>query len=416
MKIIWLSNKLLLGKDCGNTGTWLDSMAHELTKSNMIQLGNISTGKVDKITRQDCGQVQQWIIPNITKLNNNGLPSEKIISDIINVIESFSPDLVHVWGTENFWGLLTARKCIRRVALLEIQGLKYAIANVFHGGLTAKEQLSCIGLKEIVKKSMIWQGRRRFAKWGRFEKEIISQHQYITVQSRWANAQVKSVNPVCTVLENALLLREAFYSALPWHYTGKHQIFCSAAYSSPFKGLHVAIRAVAILKNKFPQIKLNIAGAHQKKGLRQDGYIAWLNKEIKRLGIDLNVNWIGPLNAPQIVSELQASSAMVLPSFIENSSNAMQEAMILGVPVVATYTGGLSSTGKDEISALFFPLDDEAMCAHQLDRVITDQELATRLSEQSRKIAMVRNDRERIVKTQFAIYNDILNSSKFYKK
>ena len=156
---------------------------------------------------------------------------------------------------------------------------------------------------------------------------------------------------------------------------------------------------------------MRIAGAHQKEGLRQDGYIAWVVREIKRLEIGLNVNWLGPLNASQIVSEMQASSAMVIPSFIENCSTSMQEAMSVGTPVVATYTGGLPSLAKDEGSALFFSLDDEAMCAYQLERVLTDRELATQLSEQSRKIALERNDRKRIIKNQLDTYRFVLDLS-----
>ena len=411
MKIIWLSNKLLLGQDSGSTGTWLGTMAQELAKSGSVQLGNISAGSVAEVTRQDHGPFQQWVVPTTTKWNRNGLPSKKIVLDIINAVEEFSPDLVHVWGTEYFWGMLTARKLINRVALLEIQGLIYTIAKVFHGGLTAKEQLACVGLKEILRQSTIWQNQRRFGAWGVFEKEIIAQHHYITVQSKWVEAQVKAVNPVCTIFENDRLLREPFYSAETWQYSGKHQVFCSAAYSSPFKGLHVAIRAVAILKNRFPNIRLRIAGAHQKEGLRQDGYIAWVVREVKRLGVRSNVNWLGPLNASQIVSEMQASSVMVIPSFIESYSTSMKEAMLVGTPVVATYTGGLPSLAKDETSALFFSIGDEAMCAYQLERVLTDRELATQLSEQSRKIALERNDRKRIIKNQLDTYRFVLDLS-----
>ena len=68
------------------------------------------------------------------------------------------------------------------------------------------------------------------------------------------------------------------------------------------------------------------------------------------------------------------------------------------------------SLGKDEDSCLFFPPGDEAMCAYQLERVLTDPELALRLSRESRKIATVRNDRQRIVQRQLEIYRQVLQS------
>lgn len=50
------------------------------------------------------------------------------------------------------------------------------------------------------------------------------------------------------------------------------------------------------------------------------------------------------------------------------------------------------------------------MCAYQLERVLTDPELALRLSRESRKIATVRNDRQRIVQRQLEIYRQVLQS------
>jgi len=408
MKILWLSNKVLSLQDRGATGTWLDAMAQGLCGTDSIQLGNITTGNVKRVTRQDCGAISQWVVPVSSKLDHTGLPSKKIVLDIIQAVEEFSPESVHIWGTESFWGLLTARKLIKQKSLLEMQGLKYAIAKVFHGWLSIQEQVACVGLKEILRISTIWHRRRRFSSWGVFEKEIINQHQNIVVQSKWIEAQVKAINRNCTIFESDLLLRDPFYSAEPWQYLGKHQIFCSAAYSSPFKGLHIAIRSIAILKNRFPNIVLRIAGAHHRSGLRQDGYVAWIVREVGRLGLDANVKWLGPLNALQVVSEMRTSSAMVIPSFIENCSTSMQEAMLVGTPVVATYTGGLPSLAKDGESALFFPLGDEAMCAYQLYRILTDLDLSTQLAQQSRDRALERNNRERIIKNQLNSYRLVL--------
>jgi glycosyltransferase involved in cell wall biosynthesis len=86
----------------------------------------------------------------------------------------------------------------------------------------------------------------------------------------------------------------------------------------------------------------------------------------------------------------------------------MQEAMMVGTPVVATYTGGLPTLAKDEESALFFPPGDAAMCAFQLERVLTDVDLSLRLSNEAKKISLQRNDRTRIVQRQLDIYRQVL--------
>lgn len=411
MKILWLCNKVLSEQDSGTTGTWLDAMAQALARSGEVELGNIAQGKVARCTRQDCGTIRQWVIP-ARPVGRDGLPPKSVIADVTKSVDEFAPDLVHIWGTESYWGLLTARGVIRVPALLEMQGLKGAIARVFAGGLTWAEQLHCIGPKEIIKQSTISQGRMRFARWGRFEQEIIRGHRWITTQSEWIRAWVKSINPDCQLFHNDLALNSAFY-ADSWRLpvTDQKIIFCSAAYPVPYKGLHVAIRAIAVLKRRLPNVKLHIAGAHQRQGLRQEGYVAWLNRQVKELGVQDEVVWLGALTASQIVEQMRQASAMVLPTFIENCSTAMQESMMFGIPLVVSYVGGLPSLARDEESVLFFPAGDEVMCAYQLERLLMDRALAERIGKRAREIALVRNDPERIVRNQIEIYRQVLASS-----
>lgn len=412
MKILWFSNTVLSNSDSGASGTWLGALLRGLVDSGVVEFANIAMGSVSKTTRQDCGPVRQWVIPAVQKLERNGLPPEQQIEDIMRAVHEFGPDLVHVWGTECFWGLLTARKRLRNVALLEMQGLKFTIAPVFAGGLSAREQLACIGLREIVRPASIRQGQKRFENWAVFEKEIISGHKYIGVQSRWVDAQVQSINPGCKTMQCDLLLRKPFYSAVPWDCPDNLQIFCSAAYPAPFKGLHSAIRAMAILRNKIPNVTLRIAGALSGKGIRQDGYIRWLKREIRRLGLEANVAWLGALDAARIIAELQSSAAALIPSYVESYCMALAEAMMLGVPSVTTYTGGTAFLAKDEETALFFSPGDEAMCAYQLERILTDRALGERLSGAARMSAVVRHDQKKITTHYFQLYTQIIKYSK----
>ncbi len=411
IKVLWLSNRVLSDNLMG-TGTWLSAMAEGLSTSKEITLGNISTGSLNIMTRQDYKGITQWVFPDIHYSLNNGLPQKHYLSNIIESIEKFSPDVVHVWGTELFWGLLSARELIKRPILLELQGVKSAIAKVFSGGLTLKEQFDCIGLKEIIRKTTIPQEQNKFEKWGIFEREIIQGHQFITVQSPWLVAQVRSINGDCQVFRNEFLLQEPFYSASPWQLNKNIKIFCSTSYPSPFKGLHVAIRAIAILKNKYPNIQLRIAGAYPKKGLRQDGFVGWILNESRKLGVESNLLWLGPLTVDEIIDELQNCSVNLTPTFVEGYCLALAEALFLGVPSVVSFTGGTSYLAKDEDTALFFPPGDHVMCAYQVERLLTDTSLVERLSYSAREVALVRNNPEQIIRNQVSIYRSILEAKK----
>jgi len=410
LKILWMSNRVQTGTSDRSTGGWLAAMADGLLNTGEIELANISRGMVEKITRQDYRGICQWVVPYNLKLSPHVItPSNNVIKELVDIVNSFSPDLIHVWGTEDFWGLLTARKYFNKPALLEMQGLKGAIARVFHGGLSSWEQIACIGLKEILRGSTIFQFREQYRKWGFAEQEIIAGNRFITSPSPWMEAQVKAVNNDCTVFHNELALQKPFYVAEPWERVKNHTIFSSASYPSPFKGIHVVIRALAILKKRFPDIKLRIAGAHQRKGLRQDGFVVWLNQEAKRLNVEANISWLGPLTAEEIASELQNCAVCVLPTFIESYCLALAEAMMVGTPTVVSFTGGTSFLSRDQESALFFPPGDEAMCAYHVERLLTDQGFARHISCQAREIAVIRHDYDRIVRNQIEIYRRVIN-------
>jgi len=412
LRVLWLCNAVLSSGDLKTTGTWLGALAQQLVASGELTLGNISTGNVTRLTRQDCGAIKQWIVPASVPSDRDGLPSHKVVADILEVVDEFAPNLVHVWGTEAYWGLLTARGYIRTPALLEMQGLKGAIAKNYSGGLTWKEQLGCIGFKEIVKFRSIARDAHRFEKWSVFEREIIAAHRSIATQTDWIRAHVQLVNPTSSIFHADLVLRQPFYQCASWQFSQKPILFCSAAYSSPFKGLHVAIRAAALLKKMFPRLQLLVAGAHQRHGIRKDGYIAWIESLTRQLDLSQNVAWLGSLDASQMCEELNSASAMILPSFVENCSGFMQEAMMVGTPVVASYAGGLPSLAGGEKSALFFPPGDAAMCAWQIQRLLTDRDLANRLSHSARAIALDRNDRAKIVANQIKTYRQVIAESR----
>jgi glycosyltransferase involved in cell wall biosynthesis len=383
-------------------------MARWLLDSGKVEMGIIATSQISRFSRSDYKQVKQWLVPTTVHCCRNGIPSHAMVRSIVSAVEEFSPDLIHVWGAEAFWGLLPARGILQYPSLLEMQGLKGVYTKVYYGGLTLSDQVRCIGIKELLKRRTMHSGCRNYSRWGVFEEEIIRGHRFVDVQSGWMAAQVAAINPTAQQFTIDLALRDPFYDIEGWQGGNLPVIFCTAAYPVPYKGLHVAIRALNVLRKWIPDTRLRIAGGHQRPGIRQDGYMRWINRMIRKLGLVDAIDWLGPLNAEQIVDELKSSAAVVIPTFIENCCTAMQEAMAIGTPTVVSYAGGIPSLANDEESCLFFPPGDDVMCAYQLKRALSDRDLASRLSKESRKIAAVRNDRRRIVDRQLEIYRQVL--------
>ena len=85
---------------------------------------------------------------------------------------------------------------------------------------------------------------------------------------------------------------------------------------------------------------------------------------------------------------------------------------MVGTPVVARYVGGLSSLGCGKKSVLFYPSEDAAMCAWQIQRLLTDRDLAKRLSRSARAIALDCDDPARIVAPQMRTYRQVIAESR----
>ncbi len=408
MRILWFCNTPMSDVDGGGSGTWLQAMFHGLLDAQGVELGIVAYGSAKQFCRRDHRWGRQWIMPDSTPLGRDGLPPDLVVQDIVAAVNEFAPDLIHVWGTETAFGLLTARGLFSCPSLLEIQGLKGTIAPVFYGDLTFRERLATIGIKEWIKRRSIHTDRRECTHWSLHENEMILNHRFVDVQSPWVAAHVRAINPDAVLFPVELALRPPFY-AVAWRSANRPNIFCTAAYTAPFKGLHVAVRALALLKRTIPDVRLRIAGAHQRTGIRQNGYIRWINRLIERLGLVDEIDWLGPLNADRVAEELSEAAAAVIPSFIESYGVAVAEAMSVGTPTIVAYTGGTSHLGRDEESCLFFPSGDETMCAHQLERVLNNSDLALHLSQQAKRITGSRNDCRLVVQRQMEIYRQILD-------
>ncbi len=100
------------------------------------------------------------------------------------------------------------------------------------------------------------------------------------------------------------------------------------------------------------------------------------------------VRFAGRLSAGEMKAEMLAANAFVSPSSIENSSNSLGEAMLLGVPCVASRVGGIPDLAEDKKEALLYDFDDSDALFEAICRVFEDRELCESLSENGKKKAV----------------------------
>lgn len=412
-RILWLSN-VLFTKDekISATGGWLQPLADGITSTGTYEIINIALGNEKRIQKTNINGITQWILPK-TKLYNNGQTASNLIQNIvIKIIEREKPDLIHIWGTEGCWASIFALNNIETKKLLDIQGLLSRCHNFYYGGLGIKDLLKCIHLKEII---MPWRslfGKRNIF-FMRGEKEIEYLHYFenISYQSEWVKNSLNYIVPKSRLFHTRLLLRNEFYDCKPWQYSEIKTnpiIFSSTSAAVSYKGYHRLIQSIFYIKKNYPNVQLRVAGNMNVGNKLTDGYSIYLQRLINKLGLQDNIVYLGPLNADQIIKELQNANVCVVPSFVESYCLAFAEAMIVGCPTVCAFSGAMPEQANNEKEALFYNPDDVVQCAALVEKIFKNKELAITLSQSSRKRKLNDNNRELVIQTQIDIYNKIL--------
>lgn len=133
------------------------------------------------------------------------------------------------------------------------------------------------------------------------------------------------------------------------------------------KGQDILLRAVAKLKDRYPNIRCLFAGA---AGRAEADALEKLNTLAQELGIEENVRFLG--NVTDVPAFLQELDVFVLPSRSEGFGISLVEAMAMGVPCVASDLGGPAQVlAGGEYGTLFKTGDPDAL-AQSLIRLLED--------------------------------------------
>ena len=116
------------------------------------------------------------------------------------------------------------------------------------------------------------------------------------------------------------------------------------------KGQLLLIDAAGRLKEEGMTFELVLAGDGE---MRPE-----IEQRIREKGLQAHVRITGWISAEQVKSELEASRALVLPSFAEGLPVVIMEAMALGRPVISTYIAGIPELVLDNQCGWLVPAGD----------------------------------------------------------
>ena len=419
MKILWLVNIVMpelavhLGEKPSVFGGWLTgaleavrAAGHELTVCTI---------------RETEQEVRYRADPRTTYLLCRDDEPDQLYRLFRNILEQERPDLVHIWGTEfaPSWALARAANPDR--LLVTIQGSLEVIKDHARAGIPAKICRDTL-LHKLLRRlheggQAIDLQVKSFAERAKFEVETLKRAAYIHGGSAWGNAVAKSIHPGCTTFDASLILRSSFYDAPLWSIDQceAHTIYALCTY--PVKGFHKLLEAMPAVLKRFPDAKILAPGqglirrpyTGLKKALMDAApdYQWYLQGLMDRYALWDHVQFTGYLTEDRVQEQLRRAHVFVSPSSIENQSTALGEAMVLGVPSIASRVGAMEEMIHAGEDGFLYEFDDTDALAAHICRIFEDRELALQFSRKGRAHARRTYDREKNCRDLLHIYETI---------
>ncbi len=390
-KILWLTN-IPLPEVCERLniqippfGGWLVTAAKELAARGSVELTIVFP--------MPCGAVESVkVTVGDTKYHGyvNNLPfaeSEDRRRYFETLLNDSRPDLVHIFGTEypHAADMAVAANKMKIPVGINVQGLISIIAKHYVSGLPGG-LLNSFTFRDFVKQDTISQQRSRFEKRGRSEVKALKCADFIIGRTTWDKACTSQINSEATYYHCEETLREAFYEQ-SWELSAcqRNSIFISQA-SYPVKGLHFLLEAMPIILSQFPDAMLYIAGpdivneSTIKDRIKQSTYARYIARQIKQYDLCRVVKFLGLMDEHEMCRQFVKAHIFVSPSTIENESNSVSEARMLGVPVVASYVGGVIDRISHGEDGYLYQHDAPYMLAHFVNTIFGSDEQALKFS------------------------------------
>lgn len=436
MRILWVCNFMLpavaqsLGIEPVNKEGWIsglfDSLRRDDTCNLQLAVCFPIPDSLKKICESDDAEGRQLLTGQIEGASYFGFLEDtvnlqfydyKVQRQLEKIIGQFRPDLVHIFGTEYPHALAAAKAWGRPDrTLVGLQGIVRSCVAAYDAELP-DAVINHVTFRDWLKKDSIVQQKEKFGLRAEHERQLLELTLHVTGRTAFDREQALAMHPGVHYHFMNETMRDCFYDGSKWspEHCERHSIFVSQG-NYPLKGLHKVLEALPLVLEYYPDAKLYVAGdpitAYRtwKDKLKISSYGKYLLSLLKKLHLTGRVTFLGKLDAEQMKERFLRSHVFVSASSMENSSNSVGEAMLLGVPVVTSRVGGLTSMLDDEKEGLFYDFSNVTALAKRILRIFEDDALAAELSANARKRAWITHDPKQNAERLLAVYQEVMEA------
>lgn len=414
MKILWFCNTPAnaveyFDAEVKGTGGWLKAL--DQTLQNHVELHVAFYMQYDepfkyKETYYHPIKTKQ---SNFRKVFNRLSPYISYSKDLIKyleIINEVKPDIIHIHGTEAPFASLIQHTDIP--VIVSIQGNTTVVLHKYFSGierkylrLTNRESLS---LKNIFFPDTFSSNYKWYVKIQKLEKRNLVNVKYIMGRTEWDKRITRILAPDSEYFHEDRVLRDSFYSYKWMPHYDERMVIHTTLSNNYYKGFETLCQALTELKGAGVNCEWQVAGV-----AADDLIVKITKKKLKARFPKEDLVLLGSLNENSLIENLLRSDIYVMTSHIENNANNLSEAMMLGMPCISTFVGGIGSLIKDGEQGILIQSGDPWAMAGAIIELKNDKGKAIKLGINARMVALGRHDKSRIVDDLLKDYSTIIS-------
>lgn len=142
------------------------------------------------------------------------------------------------------------------------------------------------------------------------------------------------------------------------------------------KGIHLLLQSLNLIKQKYPNIKLNIVGK-----AAPPPYVNSLKAYVSEHGLTDNINFAGRVSDEELDLYYKTANIFVFPSLLEGYGLSIVEAMQYGLPVVAFNNSAMPYTIKDGINGYLSEDKNYVQFADKVLAILLNEKLREKMHQ-----------------------------------
>lgn len=217
------------------------------------------------------------------------------------------------------------------------------------------------------------------------EKDIFANLHFFGVYSKLHYDLLSAMNPNATIFKYGFPSKGILLE--PSDITKEFDFVNFALMHGSRKGTPDSIKALAIVKQKYPNVTLNIVGGCDPAGMDQ------LRALVSELGLEQNVVFTPFFEKrSDLLLHVQKSRFAVLPCKLDHIAGTMSQSMQLGLPIVVYKTTGTPSFNRAKQCALIAEKESIDELAQHMLALMENPELCEMLRKNAREFQERKNE------------------------